>query len=311
MTDPRHSRAGRGAWPDLAVLELLVAVSEHGGLGAAARAIGMAQPNASRAMARLERSLGLELLERHPRGSRLTPEGATVADWARRVLDEARELMTASTALRAGRAASLDVAASMTVAEYLAPAWLAELRRVRATEVRLRVANSTEVVDLVSSGACEVGFIESPDVAGGLRSATVAHDRLVVVVAPGHPWARRRRPVTIAELAATPLVVREAGSGTRTTLAYALAGHEVVPPTLELGSNAAVRVSVESGAGPAVLSELAVAGWIDRGELVEVRIDGLDLRRSIRAVWRPGAQPTDAAAELVAIAARSRHARPA
>ncbi|GAA2466159.1 LysR family transcriptional regulator [Agromyces soli] len=301
-------------WPDLAVLELLVAVAEYGGLGAAARAVGMAQPNASRAIARLEAELGLDLVTRHPRGSRLTPAGAAVADWARRVLDDARELMTASAALRADRDAHLDVAASLTVAEYLAPAWLARLRRARPElEVQLRVANSAEVFALVASGSCELGFVETPRVPTGLRSVTVADDRLAVVVAPDHPWARRRL-LTPAELAATPLVVREGGSGTRATLAAALERlgipeHELAAPSLELGSNAAVRVSAAAGAGPAVLSELAVAGWITRGDLVEVPVDGLELRRRLRAVRRANARPSDAAAELVAIARRS--SRPA
>ncbi|MGX5696009.1 LysR family transcriptional regulator [Agromyces soli] len=301
-------RPSRQSWPDLAVLELLVAIAEHGGLGAAARAVGMAQPNASRAVARLEGELGLDLVTRHPRGSRLTPEGAAVADWARRVLDEARELMTASAALRADRATHLDVAASLTVAEYLAPAWLARLRRARPElEVQLRVANSTEVFALVSSGACELGFVETPEVPKGLRSVTVATDRLVVVVAPDHPWARRRRPPSPAELAATPLVVREGGSGTRATLANALVGlgidaSELASPSLELGSNAAVRASVAAGAGPAVLSELAVSAWIAHGELVEVPIEGLGLQRRLRAVRRTGTTPSEAAAELVAIA---------
>lgn len=307
MSSRPHARE---AWPDLAVLELLVAVAEHGSLGAAARAIGMAQPNASRALARYETELGFALIARHPRGSRLTAEGAAVADWARRVLDDARELMTASAALRSGRQAQLDVAASLTVAEYLAPTWLATLRRARPElEVRLRVANSAEVFRLVDGGECELGFVETPRVAAGLRGTAVADDRLLVVVAPDHPWARRHEPVTPAELAATPLVVREGGSGTRATLAVAFAEHgiaerELAAPALELGSNAAVRASVVAGAGPAVLSELAVAGWVARGELVEVPVAGLELRRRLRAVWRPGTRPSESAAELVAISRR-------
>lgn len=307
MSSRPHARE---VWPDLAVLELLVAVAEHGSLGAAARAVGMAQPNASRALSRYETELGLALITRHPRGSRLTAEGAAVADWARRVLDDARELMTATEALRSGRQAQLDVAASLTIAEYLAPAWLATLRRARPElEVRLRVANSAEVFRLVDGGECELGFVETPRVAAGLRGTAVADDRLLVVVAPDHPWARRRTPITPAELAATALVVREGGSGTRATLAVAFSEHgiadaDLAPPALELGSNAAVRASVVAGAGPAVLSELAVAGWVARGELVEVPVEGLELRRRLRAVWRPGTRPSESAAELVAISRR-------
>ena len=293
-------------WPDLAMLELLVAISTCGSLSAAARSVGMAQPNATRAIARLEHSFGIRLIERHPSGSRLTADGAVVMDWSRALLDSAEQLRIATEALRTELDSHLDIAASMTVAEWLMPAWLAELRRIHPELViKLRVHNSEEVFDLVAQAGCDLGFVESPRVRQGLRAAAVAHDRLVVVVAPSHPWARRRRPVTAAELARTALVVRERGSGTRTTLETALAHLEMVPPSLELNSNAAVRVSVAAGAGPAVLSELAVGGLVKAGELVSVPTEGISLNRTMRAVWRPPRGAQGAAADLVFIARKS------
>jgi DNA-binding transcriptional LysR family regulator len=293
-------------WPELAVLELFVAVAEHGSLSAAARAVDMAQPNATRAIARLERSFGIQLIDRHPRGSRLTADGAVVMDWARTVLDSAEQLRVATEALHSKRHSQLTVAASMTVAESFMPVWLAELRRTHPDlAIKLRVHNSEEVFDLIADRACDIGFVESPSVRTGLRSTAVAHDRLVVVVAPDHPWSRRRRPVTPVELARTPLVVREPGSGTRTTLETALGAVTPVAPLLELNSNTAVRVSVAAGVGPAVLSELAVAALLKTGELVAVPTDGLPLDRTMRAVW---GRPTDtdgAAGDLVRIARNS------
>ncbi|WP_227878649.1 helix-turn-helix domain-containing protein [Arthrobacter dokdonensis] len=64
-------------WPDLAALELFVAVTEQGSLSAGARRVGMAQPNASRAMARLEQHLGLALLDRRTGGSPPGPQAGT------------------------------------------------------------------------------------------------------------------------------------------------------------------------------------------------------------------------------------------
>ncbi|MGW0817950.1 LysR substrate-binding domain-containing protein [Streptomyces viridiviolaceus] len=74
---------------------------------------------------------------------------------------------------------------------------------------------------------------------------------LRVVVVPDHPWARRRSSLRVDELAATPIVVRERGSGTRETLDHALrrAGAEDVRPLLELGSAAAARGVPDRGAG--------------------------------------------------------------
>jgi DNA-binding transcriptional LysR family regulator len=292
-------------WPDLSVLELLVAISEHGSLSAGARAIGMAQPNASRAIATWEKNLGIRVLERSPRGSTLTSDGDVVVDWASAVLDAAAELRTAVEALRRDQNSHLTVAASLTVAEHLIPVWLTRLRRERPDlDVGLLVHNSREVFDLVGSGRADVGFVESPRVPSRLRRMSVAHDRLIVVVAPSHPWARRKRPLGPSELASTSLVVREPGSGTRTTLDEALSGYDRGAPAIELSSNAAVRIAVASGAGPAVISELAVAPAVRSGELVAVPIAGLDLVRTLHAVWTDAAALHPAAADLVAIARR-------
>ncbi|MFF4989970.1 LysR family transcriptional regulator [Streptosporangium saharense] len=287
--------------PDLESLRLLVDVERLGSLGQAARAGGIAQPSASKRIMLLERRLGLPLLERTPRGSTLTPQGVMIAAWASQVLAAAEELMRGARAVRHGREAHLRIAASMTVAEYLLPRWLGELQsREPQVQVGLDVQNSAEVARLVGAGI-ELGFVEGPSVPQGLASRVVATDRLVVVVAPGHPWARRRTALLAAELAATALVVRERGSGTRETLDRALAGHEVAAPRLELGSNAAVKGAAGEGAAPAVLSGYAVEGELATGRLIEVATKGIDLERRLRAIWRRGRTPTGPAATLLRI----------
>jgi DNA-binding transcriptional LysR family regulator len=97
--------------------------------------------------------------------------------------------------------------------------------------------------------------------------------------------------VTAATLASTPMVVREAGSGTRTVLERALCDLPVAPPALELASTAAVRSAVAAGAGPAALSEHAVRDDIASGRLTPIHVTGLDLSRRLHAVWTRGATP--------------------
>ncbi|NUS94744.1 MAG: LysR family transcriptional regulator, partial [Nocardia sp.] len=263
-------------WPDLGVLELLVGVDDHGSLGAASRSAGIAQPNASRAIKKLEAQVGTPLLQRRPTGSTLTPEGTVLAHWSRKVLDDARQLLDIAAGMREKRAAELTVSASMTVAEHLMPAWLGQFRRTAPdVTIHLQVRNSTQVFDDVTAGNCDVGFVESPTVPRALHSVAVARDRLVVVVDPRHPWTRRRRPLSIAELAQTPLLVREPGSGTRTTLDLALQEYDRAAPLLELGSGAAVRTSVLGGVGPAVLSTLDVSAQVESGELTVIEVEEL------------------------------------
>lgn len=289
--------------PDLAVL---VAVAEQGGVGAGARALGMAQPNASRALRRLERSLKLDLLQRGARGSTLTPQGALVVDWARGVLEANERLIVGAAAIGRQVGSSLRVAASQTIAEELLPRWLAALRaEYPDVEVSLSIGNSFEVGRLLNSGDV-LGFVESPQLpaslAGQIESRQISTDRLVVVVAPGHEWARRTRPVGLAELVRTRLVVREPGSGTRVTLEQALDHRTLAPPALELRSNAAVRVAVASGAGPAVLSEHAVQAAVRAGELHAVMVDGLVVERPLRAIWPAGGSLSQVGRRLIDLA---------
>lgn len=288
-------------WPALTAVELLVAVADHGSLAAGARAVGMAQPNASRSIARLERHLALPLLQRSTAGSTLTPAGLLVVEWSRAVLLAARDLTDGAAALAADGSGALTVSASQTVAEHLLPLWLSTLRVARpGVRVTVRVHNTHDVLDDVRHGRCSIGFTEGPGTPGGVRSLVVGRDELVLVVAPSHPWAQREEPVSAAELRDTALVTREAGSGTRVALDLALGAP--VRPVLELSSNAAVRVSAMSGSAPAVLSRLAVADALATGMLSEVPVTGLDLRRSLHAVWSGPRRLGGPAADLVAAA---------
>ena len=286
--------------PDLGALELLLAVARLGSLGGAARELGITQPAASSRIRSMERQLGVALVDRSPRGSTLTDAGALVTDWARRVVEAAAAFDAGAQALRHRRDSRLRVAASMTIAEYLLPGWLLALRSQRPdTAVSLLAGNSTTVAERLLSDEADLGFVEGLSVPAGLDSTVIAHDHLIVVTAPTHPWARRRRPVPAAELASTPLILREKGSGTRQVLDTALGG--LARPLIELSSTTAVKASAVSGAGPAVLSELAVGEELSMRRLVRIPVEGVTLARDLRAVWPTGHRPTGPARELLSL----------
>ncbi len=301
--------------PELASLELLVDIQATGSLSAAGEGSRISQQAASLRLRAMERQVGITLVTRSRRGSELTPEGVLLAQWADAVLEAARELDAGIDSLRGRRDVSLRVGASLTIAEHLAPRWFLALRagqqqaNSELTEVELVAANSDAVIAAVRGGQVALGFIESPGVPRDVQSQVVAHDRLVVVVAPDHPWARRSRPVSALTLARTPLVSRETGSGTREALLHALGavlpdGVQPVEPAMALSSSAAVRAAIASGAAPGAMSELAVADDVALGRLVSIRVTGLEIRRDLRAIWLTGVHPPAGPARaLVAVAA--------
>jgi len=333
VTGGRRAKTMSEAVHDLGALRALREVGRQGSIATAAAVLGVSQQALSARMRTLERTTGVRLLARSPTGSHLTEQGRLVVGWAEDVLDAADRLEAGLRSIRSGVSHRLTIAASQTVAEHLVPHWLVELRGIEQagtghantghantghantgqaatgqapTVVELTVANSTRVIELVRDVKVRLGFIETPHLPSDLVTAHLRDDEMLVVTAPGHPWARRHDPLPLAELAATPLVMREAGSGTRVTLTDYLAAQH--PPlsariAMELGTSAAVRSAIAAGVGPGVLSRLAVRDDLVLGRLVAIEIAGPPLTRQLTAVWRPDLDPLPPeGARLLAVA---------
>jgi molybdate transport repressor ModE-like protein len=306
--------------PDLIALQLLTAVQREGSFSAAGAVLGVSQQAVSSRIRSLEELVGAQLFTRSPRGAVLTSEGALVCEWAQEVLDAAERLDAGIGSLRDEQARRLRVAASQTIAGHLLPQWLVTLRRQEEasgsplTAVELSVGNSRWTADAVRSGHADLGFIETPLLPPDLASTTVSDDELIVVTAPDHPWSRRRIALTAAELAQTPLVTREEGSGTRDALESALTrtvpGAELTSPAIELATSAAVRSAIAAGIAPGVLSRMAVRDDLVLGRLVAIAVDDLSLHRPLSAIWlKNSTSPSARARDLLAIATEGRDRR--
>lgn len=294
---------------DLQALRLIVALEAEGSLGRAAALLGISQPAASICLKAFETRWQVVVAERSARGTVLTHDGTTIGAWAREVLhqvDTMRRGLEALTGPKAG-GGDVDVAASLTVAEFLLPRWIGELRtQAPDTHLQVQVVNSELVADLVESGRCELGFIETAAVPERLARQRVGLDRLVIVVARQHPWARRSTPLTRADLLKEEYVLREQGSGTRDTFERALRARPEV--AMIATSTAAMVGAVIARVGPAVVTPRAVTGAVETGQIAVVPHD-LDLARPLTAVWRQGASLGAGAERLLRIASLASRAR--
>lgn len=282
---------------------MVVTVGRTRSMGAAARELGISQQAVSARVRGVERELGVEIFVRSAGGVEPTAGGMAVLEWANALVDRGIQFMAGVDSLVGNRHATLVVAASKTVAEYLVPRWVSSLAGQSDVKISVRPMNSAEVIDTVHNDEADLGFIESPQPISDLDSTVVATDELVIVVAPTHPWADGRT-VTLDELAATPLIQREPGSGTRVTYEAALrdSGSTPAEPLIELRSVTAIRASVLTSAGVAVLSRLSVDDDIASGRLTRVDVQGLRMTRPLRAVWTSNISLRGPARELLDIA---------
>ncbi|KIP52899.1 LysR family transcriptional regulator [Leucobacter komagatae] len=292
--------------PDLGALSALTHVAESGSISAASAVLGVSQQAVSLRIRSLEADLQLALLVRSARGSQLTEAGELVVGWARPLLAAAADYASAAAALRTGRGRGLRIAASLTIAEHLLPEWIARWRieaGAGGAAAQLTAANSEAVIAAVRAGGADLGFVETPAVPGDLSSATIGHDQIEIVVAANHPWAGGT--VTAGELAETPLVLRELGSGTRRALDDALAAAgapRTAEPAAVHESTLGARSAIMAGVAPGALSVLAVREDLDSGRLARVLIDGLEITRPLTALWRGASLSAEASALLAEVA---------
>jgi DNA-binding transcriptional LysR family regulator len=282
-------------------LETFARAAELGGFTTAARELGLTQAAVSQRIQQLESVLDTSLFRR--RGGRvvLSEAGQQLYSFARRILDLHDQARAALTGVRPTASGELILAASSIPGEHLLPRLLGEFRAQHPhIAVRMSVADTSIVLDLLERGKAHLGMVGGRQERAHLEYLSFCCDRMVLIVPASHPWRRRKR-VSIAELAAHPLIQREHGSGSRLCLqrALAAAGRENVPlnVVMELGSNEAIKEAVQRGLGLAVLSRLAVGKELDAGQFHALSINGLQLDRELYIV-RDRRRPLSSPAQL-------------
>jgi DNA-binding transcriptional LysR family regulator len=254
-------------------LRIFVGVAEREHVTAAARDLNVTQSAASAAIAALEERHDVKLFHRAGRGISLTDAGRIFLDEARAVLARAAAAQLALDEISGLKRGTLRMVASQTIAAYWLPPILAAYRlRYPSLAIELDIGNTEQAAARVLDGSAELGIVEGEvhDVSLNLRK--IGQDRLVLVQA-----APLEGPLDAKALTAARWVMREVGSGTRSTFDAAIRRFGINPAELDvalvLPSNESVRTATEAGAGIAALSGLVVAPALAAGTLHELPLD--------------------------------------
>jgi DNA-binding transcriptional LysR family regulator len=284
MTAPKP-----GADIQLPHLETFSKAAEHCSFTAAGQELGLSQAAVSQRIHALEKILGKPLFERKGTRILVTETGQQLYEYTERILTLHREAFESLTGRRTPIRGELLLAASSIPGEHLLPEALAAFGKLHpGIRVRADVLDSLAVLHEVEQGNVHLGLagrkVDSPH----FEFQPFASDDLVVIVPADHPW-RRRRSISPEQFLRQPLIVREAGSGSRWRLEQALSGMGKtlgdLEITLELGSNEAINKAVQKGMGVAVLSSLAVQKEVANGRIHSLKIAGLPLERTMYVVW--------------------------
>jgi len=270
---------------DLSKLETFLIAAEYLSFSEAARHLHLSQPTVSHHIKTLEDDLGALLFQRPGRGLHLTEAGRLLLPWARKVMHDSIDLQKMMEALQEGIAGDLKVACSTTAGKYILPQLAARFSKLHpGINVSIMRCTAEEVVPSLLEDEANLGVMSHEFSDEGLEMQEFFEDAISLIVPPLHPWTERP-PIKPSELIGEPIIIREVTSGTRRVMLSELAKHDISIDDLNifmrLGNAEAIVRTVAAGYGISFVSTLATACPLERGNVVDVAVEGCELNRTI------------------------------
>ena len=286
---------------DLFQLETFLAVAEERSFSRAAARLHRTQPAISQVIRKLEAEIGETLFERSSRDATLTDAGATLREYAQKLLNLRTEAGLALSQLRELHRGTLNVAANEYTCLYLLPL----LDRFRRSNPQIKVAVhrtlASRVADEILLHAVEIGVVSFRPEDPQVKSIVAYRDQLAFVVNPDHPLAKKKT-LSIRDLGRENFIAHNVPSPQREKVIQAFARHKTpLQMGVELPSLEAIKRFVALGNGVALVPQLTVELDIASGRLVRVPVPELQFERKLRLVHRKHASLSHAAVAFLKV----------
>lgn len=269
----------------LKVFETVARLSSH---TRAAEELFLTQPAVSMQIKQLEKQLGVVLFEQLGKRIHLTEAGRETLHYARAVeqqLDELESILAHLNGVSGGR---LRISVAST-ANYFMPVLLAEFsQRHPGVKATLDITNRQALVNQLTENSVDLVVMGQPPTEIDVEAQIFLENPLVIVAPPHHPLARTKR-IPLKRLETEVFLVREPGSGTRSAMERFFKKRGITIKTgMEVGSNEAIKQSVEAGLGLGLLSRATLEQEIALGRLAVLDVVDFPILRQWYVVHRRG-----------------------
>jgi DNA-binding transcriptional LysR family regulator len=265
---------------DLRQLEILRAVAATGSFTSAGHQLHLSQSAVSRQILLLEEELDEQLFLRVGRTIRITPTGSTLLGLSQRLFEDIEQTRASILDNQQTVSGTLRLVGGMTVCLYVFPPLLKAFRRDHPNvEVKLTPGPATRLVRHLRAGSADLGLLTLPIDDPALVSIPVMREELLLVTAPQHPLARKKR-IEPRDLIGQPFVLFEAGSGSRRTIEAFFVKEQIAPTVVTETENVEImKALVRINMGITIIPYQAVAREVRAGHLFCARIAGQELVR--------------------------------
>ena len=272
---------------DVRGLEVFLSVAKHLNYTRAGEEVNLSQPSVSVRIRRLEDELGTKLFEQLGKKVSLTEAGLVLIPHARRVITAVENAQAAIDELLGLERGTLRIGASTTPGMYVVPQVIARFHdQYPKIEIHLGIKDTQQIEEAVIRNEFDFGFVGGHLAGDEVDVIPWVTDRLVLIVAPDHPFAKKRS-IKSDDLRNEKFVLRERGSATRAAIGNRLeiSGLEI-DPVMELENPESVKKAVQSGLGMAFISRFAVEAELKTRSLIAIRVRGLRIDRELKIVYR-------------------------
>jgi len=270
-------------------IEIFESVARNESFTRAAEEMHLTQPTISAQVKSFGETIGMPLYEQVGRRIYLTDAGNMVARVCREVIDSLANLEMSLNDLKGMKKGRLRLSV-ITTAKYFAPLALGEFsKEFPEIELELKVSNRTTLLRRIEDNLSDFYIIgHVPESSMELEVIPFAPNPLVVIAHRDHPLAKEKN-IPVEQIAAEPFIIREQGSGIRSTIESFFASHNLeIKPRMVLDSNEAIKHAVAGQLGLAVVSEHALSLGGDAGPLVKLDVQHFPLEREWNIVYPKG-----------------------
>ena len=269
----------------------------------AAEELHLTQPAVTSQIRSLEEGLGIALFDRIGRETSLTPAGATLLQYVRRIEAIANDAIAALAPFGGQEGAELSIGASHTIAVYLLPKLLTQLlSEWPRLWIHVVGGSTNEVLQALTAHQITIGLIEAPPHRPDLKVEPFGEDGLVLIVKPDHRWGSKE-VVKAAELVQEPILLREVGSGMRQFVEEYLERNGVLRQQLrtvvDFNSTEGIIAAVEAGLGIGFVPLMSLEKPLALGNVKIVQVENGPIQRELSIVLLNGPDPRGPVGQLV------------
>jgi len=272
-------------------LKVFIAAAEEENFTRTAERLNLSQPAVSQTIRTFEQALGTELFQRHGRSVRLSAAGEVLLPLAREAMDSLLRIEDTMSGIQGEVLGELAIGCTTSPGKYLLPVLGAHFRQVYPhVRFQVQVRGRADVKRRLLDERLKIGVFSKKLDNRNLEYKPFFEDRVILIVPNDHRWAEYGLALP-ADLLDEPIIMREPQAGTTEVFFDALEQKGIDPGSLnivmELGNSEAIEAAVEQGIGVAFISKQAAVRGLALGRVKEVRVEGMDLRRTIYLVRNP------------------------